>query len=145
MRKPAPNYKVRTDPGHRTLDSMIGIANPSQMGGYTESSLEGEEPGRPSKRRAIPPPGTAEEPFELDDDDASVAALSDDEAVDEQTPRPGESSGKGKGKEKEIPESRCELTSVAELRRTARKAGHSGEFSAVQSPRSSNADVGRND
>ncbi len=41
-----------------------------------------------------------EEPFELDDDDASVAALSDDDAIDEQEPRTGESSGKGKGKEK---------------------------------------------
>lgn len=109
---------------------MIGVANPSQVGEYTESPVDGEGSSRPSKRRAVAPPGTADDPFELDDEDATDAALSFDEMLDDPTPLSGPS-GKGKGKEKEIPESRCELTSVAELRRAARKAGHPGKSGVI--------------
>lgn len=50
----APNYKVRMDPANRTLDSMVAVANPSQIAAYNE---------RPAKRR-----GVTDDVLEVDDE-----------------------------------------------------------------------------
>ncbi|WWC71688.1 uncharacterized protein I206_105646 [Kwoniella pini CBS 10737] len=118
IRKPAPNYKVRMDPSNRTLDSMVTVLDPSQLSGFAESNDQLLQDPRPSKRRALAE-GSAEEPLNIDESDnereeEEEAIMWNDGYV-----------GKGKGKEKIIPESQCEFDSILDLRRAIKKGGHS--------------------
>ncbi|EIW67366.1 hypothetical protein TREMEDRAFT_69817 [Tremella mesenterica DSM 1558] len=113
-RKPAPNYKVRVDSSHRTLDSMITISDPSQLGRYTEIvSLDTGE--RPHKRRVMEENGTGEHPLEVESDEEGQLGVGERESSWD-APRE-------KGRGEVIPESGCELESVQELRRGIRKKG----------------------
>jgi len=105
-RKAAPNYKVRMDPSNRTLDSMISVPHPSQIGDFIESSHREED--RPSKRRAI-----------------AVDADPEDDTLEEDIVDLGNSSW-NKGSTA-IPESECEFTSIQQLRRDVSK-GNQGKL-----------------
>ena len=111
LRKPAPNYKVRMDPSNRTLDSMISVPHPLQIGSFVESTGM-EEVERPSKRRAI-------------DDDGMGIELE----LEEDTRMEVDNSAWTKGSVV-IPESECEFTSIHQLRREA-GPGNQGTSSDV--------------
>lgn len=98
QRKPAPNYKVRMDPLNRTLDSMVAVADPSQIAPFDD---------HPSKRRGV----TDDEVVVVDEDDTPMwnAAPTED-------------------KRKDIPESVCDFTSIHELRRAVLKRASPGEY-----------------
>ncbi|KAL7423487.1 DNA mismatch repair protein Mlh1 [Cryptotrichosporon argae] len=106
--KPAPNYKVRTDPTNRTLDSMIAITNPSQLGAYTETEVGASSyaessiaaAGRPSKRRGVDPDETGQS------DDRERMWDADDEPRD---------TGR------DVVESMCEFESIGSLRRAVKR------------------------
>ena len=105
-RKAAPNYKVRMDPSNRTLDSMISVPHPSQIGDFIEATHREED--RPSKRRGI-----------------AVDAAPEDDTLEEDIIDVGNSSwNKGSAA---IPESECEFTSIQQLRREVSK-GNQGKL-----------------
>ncbi|WVF72656.1 hypothetical protein IAT40_007474 [Kwoniella sp. CBS 6097] len=120
-RKAAANYKVRMDPTNRTLDSMVTVLDPSQLSNFAESQMIMEDP-RPAKRRALGE-GSLEEPLNVDMDDEDGEEIGA-EGIAEGVLWNDIGSGSRKGKEKEIPESECEFTSIHELRKAARKAGN---------------------
>jgi hypothetical protein len=93
------------DPTNRTLDSMITVPHPSQLGDFVESTMETQD--RPSKRRAI----EAEADLELEEEDGNLDANT--------------SWKKGVV----IPESECEFTSILELRREVAR-GNEGKFAS---------------
>ncbi|WWC90838.1 uncharacterized protein L201_005775 [Kwoniella dendrophila CBS 6074] len=138
VKKPAPNYKVRMDPSNRTLDSMVTVLDPSQLSGFDESNTEilEELRPRPTKRRALGELGSAQEPFNIDDsDDNGNDNQEDDDEVDEDDNMLDQNregimwhkttpNGKGKGKEKAIPESICDFDSIQELRAVVQKSGN---------------------
>lgn len=114
QRKPAPNYKVRMDPSNRTLESMIAPTDPSQLAAFKTTATPNE---RPTKRRGV----DESEPIEL---------LSEDEDQEGGTEIPGGTlwnNDKDEKREKEIPESSCEFTSIRELRKECRKRASPGE------------------
>lgn len=98
--KPAPNYKVRMDPTHRTLDSMITVVAPSQISAYNE---------RPAKRRNVA------------DNDDDIVLVDDDET-------PMWNATQDDTTARDIPESVCDFTSIQELRRAVRKRASPGEL-----------------
>lgn len=98
------------DPSNRTLDSMMVVADPSQLTAFAQTQLDEV---RSNKRRAVG--DTEPAVFELDERDedsqdrGAVLAAPADEP-----------------KGREIVESTCEFTSILDLRRLARKKGDSG-------------------
>jgi hypothetical protein len=90
------------DPTNRTLDSMITIPHPSQIGDFIESQRDETQLERPAKRRAI-------------DDDAEMELVEETDNTSAWT--------KGSAA---IPESECDFTSIQELRREVGK-GNQGE------------------
>ncbi|WVR07419.1 hypothetical protein IAU60_004460 [Kwoniella sp. DSM 27419] len=115
--KPAPNYKVRMDPTSRTLESMVSVIDPSQLSSFAETQSELQETSRPIKRRALAS-GSAEEPLDIEFDD-----VAEDEAR-EAVMWTDAGNGRETSREKEVPESQCDFTSVQELRKAARKGGN---------------------
>jgi hypothetical protein len=94
------------DPSNRTLDSMISVPHPSQLGEFVSI-----DEGRPSKRRGVAveeQEGAEETPVELEEDDGDI-----------------NNSMWTKGTVV-IPESECEFTSILELRREASARGNEG-------------------
>lgn len=119
-RKAAPNYKVRMDPTNRTLDSMISIPHPSQVGEFVESQAQvGESDERPSKRRAV-----VESERNIDEGDEE----------EESMPAPVASTSTAMWTKKmtDIPESECDFTSILALRQEAEKAGHQGTYIPIR-------------
>jgi hypothetical protein len=99
------------DPTNRTLDSMITIPHPSQIGDFTESTERDETQGeRPSKRRAIDIHQEDDAEIELEEETDNTAAWAKGSAA--------------------IPESECDFTSIQELRREVGK-GNQGTFMAI--------------
>ena len=97
------------DPSNRTLDSMIAIADPSQLSAFAHPQANEE---RPFKRRVI---SDADEPIlELEEDEDEVQEVEG-----------GVVRSEVKGRE--VAETPCEFTSITELRRLARKKGNLGE------------------
>lgn len=93
------------DPSNRTLDSMISVPHPSQIGDFVESTYSGDD--RPSKRRALA--------VDVDQDDGALEEAEIDVASTAWT----------KGSVV-IPESECEFTSIQELRQEIKK-GNEGK------------------
>jgi len=106
VKKAAPNYKVRMDPTNRTLDSMITIQHPSQIGDFIESSRDETQLERPAKRRAINVEPDDNPELELEEETDNTASWTKGSVV--------------------IPESECDFTSIQELRREVGK-GNQGE------------------
>jgi hypothetical protein len=98
------------DPTNRTLDSMITIPHPSQIGDFIESQRDEIQVDRPAKRRAIDvdPDDNAE--IELEEETDNTSAWT-----------------KGSGA---IPESECDFTSIQELRREVGK-GNQGKWIVI--------------
>ena len=94
------------DPTNRTLDSMITIPHPSQIGDFMESQRDEIQVERPAKRRAIDVDPDDNVEMELEEETDHAAAWT-----------------KGPGA---IPESECDFTSIQELRREVGK-GNQGE------------------
>ena len=129
--KAAPNYKVRMDPTNRTLDSMIQISHPSQIGDIIEAApqsqsqyqhqTQGDGEGRPSKRR-----GVTDDPINIDiEDDEGDGEIVEGYGYGETQGGSG-SNGMWTKKTTEVPESECDFTSILELRDQVRKRGNSG-------------------
>ena len=120
-KKPAPNYKVRMDPSHRTLDAMLTVNDPSQRGAYTEThETQPDQPvAGPSRRRQSQLNGTEDEPLELSDEDEGQLADGERESLWD---TPAE-----KTRGAEIPESMCEFKSIIDLRRAAKKRASAGK------------------
>jgi DNA mismatch repair protein MLH1 len=94
------------DPTNRTLDSMITIPHPSQIGDFIESQRDETQVERPVKRRAI-------------DNDAEMEMEEETDNTSAWT--------KGSGA---IPESECDFTSIQELRREVGK-GNQGKWIVI--------------
>jgi hypothetical protein len=95
------------DPTNRTLDSMITIPHPSQIGDFIESQRDETQVERPAKRRAINIDSDDNAEMELEEETDHAAAWT-----------------KGSGA---IPESECDFTSIQELRREVGK-GNQGKY-----------------
>ena len=116
------------DPTNRTLDSMIQVSHPSQIGDIVESQsqyqyqTQGEDwEGRPSKRR-----GVTDDPISIEDDEGDEDDDGNGNVVEEVQGGSG-SNGMWTTKTTEVPESECDFTSILELRDEVRKRGNSGE------------------
>ena len=94
------------DPTNRTLDSMITIPHPSQIGDFIESQRDETPLERPAKRRALNVDPNDDAELELEEETDNPAAWT-----------------KGSGM---IPESECDFTSIQELRREVGK-GNQGK------------------
>ena len=90
------------DPTNRTLDSMITIPHPSQIGDFIESQRDELQVERPAKRRALNVGSDDNAEMELEEETDNPLAWT-----------------KGSGA---IPESECDFTSIQELRREIGKA-----------------------
>jgi hypothetical protein len=89
------------DPTNRTLDSMITVPHPSQIGDFTESNPRGED--RPSKRRAV---DVLDDEQEMEEEVDGNSAWTKGSAI--------------------VPESECDFTSIHQLRQEASK-GNQGK------------------
>ena len=89
---------------------MLAPPDPSQVVAFSQSQVA--DPQRPNKRREIDEDGV----IEVEDEDGGVEV---EGGMLWETPRE-------EIKGKEIPESVCEFTSIKQLRRIAKKGGHTG-------------------
>lgn len=115
------------DPTNRTLDSMISVPHPSQVGDFIESQPGTSTEERPSKRRGI------DHSQVLDDEDEEGAGSGDDDdddGVSREHDHENTTTTNGAWTKKtvEIPESDCDFTSILELRQEAKKRENQGKL-----------------